>query len=158
MEWFLLWRHLRILVPADEYYAGAITFVALCYGCHVPFLNRIVSGLWCASILFDFRLLQTVMLRRTGLIDSDQILCVDDIHCVWIHFEFDIAIGCDENLCLPLLCHNRWGIVADATLATNQFWTLTLGVLLDRAATSDALYGFIDFYVSLMLRLLMMLL
>lgn len=161
MERLFLWWNFWIFMPSDEYHTGPIAFVTLCNGRHIPFLNRIVSGLIrCAGGIFDFRLFQTVllMLWRARLIDTNHILCVYYIHCVGIHFEFHITIRSNENLRLSLLRHYRRHVIVDAILTPDQFRTFAFWILLYRTTACDALYDFIDFYVCLMLRLLMMLL
>lgn len=160
MERLFLWRYFWIFMSTDEYHTGSVAFVTLCYCCHISLFHRIIAGLiWRTSGIFNFWLLQTVlMLWCTSLIDTDNILCVDYIHGVRIHFEFNITIGCNKDLCLTLLCHYRRHIIVDTIFASYQFWSFTFWILLYRTTACYTLYGFINFYMRLMLRLLMMLL
>lgn len=160
MEWLFLRRHFWVFMSSDEYHTWTITFVTFCYGCHISLFHWIIPSLIrCTSILFDFRLLQTVlMLGCASLVNTNYILCVDHLHCVGVHLEFDITIRSDKNLRLSLLRHYRRHIIANATFAPYQFRALSFWILLYWTPTCDALYGFLHFYMRLMLRLLVMLL
>lgn len=146
-------RHFRVFVTADEDDTGPIAFVTLGDGGHVSLLYRIVAGLVRrAGALLELRLLQhmVLMLWRACLTES-QILCVDYVHAVaGVHLEFDVTVRRDEDLCLPLR-HDGCVVGADAVLASNQFRSLSLRILLDGAAAGDTLQGFVDFHVLLLL-------